>query len=199
MSKISTEMFRRLTWYRRYEAFRGNRLGVFRDVREMLLVMEAAVTFRRLPREIYQAVIDAELDCLERMYRGQDLDESLFPEGFHVMDDHGNLLGRRARERSSYPVRAEIVDGELSHRATDYRLYMKRTGDDSVLRDDRELIRVIEAAGTMKRLPAVVRNSFYQAELLWDPSSFDGRPKALEGDTYSAYVNPYVTDAEREH
>jgi hypothetical protein len=87
------------------------------------------------------------------------------------------------------------TDAELSHRATDYQSYMRRTGDESVLRDDTELIRVMEAAGTMKRLPSVVRNAFYQAELLWDYYVPAHRPKVLKG--YD-YVNPYLTDVDRE-
>jgi hypothetical protein len=193
MAKVTSELFRRLTWYRRYEEFRENGVGVFRDVREMLLLMEAAGTFKRLPKEVFTAVIDAELDWLDRL--GRDIDEDDLPsaEGHHKLDDQGYLWNLRQRERESY--RFVHTDAELSHRATDYQSYMRRTGDESVLRDDKELIRVVEAARTIKRLPSVVRNAFYQAELLWDRDAPAYRPRVLNG--YD-YVNPYLTDADRE-
>ncbi len=192
MAKVSSELFRRLTWYRRYEEFRGNGVGVFRDVREMLLLMEAAGTFKLLPIEIFTAVIDAELDWLERVGREFDAEAIPLPEGFNSIDDQGYWWSLRKRERESH--RFVHTDAELSHRATYYAGYMKRTGDESVLRDDTELIRVIEAAGTMKRLPSVVRNAFYQAELLWDRNKSSNR---LLSQGYD-YLNPYVTDADRE-
>jgi hypothetical protein len=193
MAKVSNELFRRLTWYRRYEEFRGNGVGVFRDTREMLLLMEAAGTFKRLPRDVFTAVIDAELDWLERVGREFDAEAIPLPEGFNTIDDQGYWWSLRKRERESH--RLVHTGAELSHRATDYAGYMKRTGDESVLRDDTELIRVIEASGTMKRLPSVVRNAFYQAELLWDRNKWSNRPMLFQG--YD-YVNPYITDADRE-
>ena len=193
MAQVSSELFRRLTWYLRYEEFRENGVGVFRDVREMLLLMEAAGTFKRLPRDIFTAVIDAELDWLERVGRQVDEEDLPAPEGYHKLDDQGILWNLRKRERESH--RFVHTDAELSHRATDYQSYMRRTGDESVLRDDKELIRVVEAARKMKRLPSVVRNAFYQAELLWDREAPAYRPKVLDG--YD-YVNPYLTDVELE-
>ena len=192
MAKVSNELFRRLTWYKRYEEFRGNGLGVFRDTREMLLLMEAAGTFNRLPKAIFTAVIDAEMDWLDRLGREIDEDDLPTPEGYHRLDNQGSLWNLRQRERASH--RFIHTDAEMSHRATDYQDYMRRTGDESVLRDDTELIRVMEAAGTMKRLPMVVRNAFYQAELLWDRDAPSSRPKVLQFPF--DYVNPYVTDSE---
>ena len=195
MANVSNELFRRLTWYLRYEEFRENGVGVFRDVREMLLLMEAAGTFKRLPRDVFTAVIDAELDWLERVGRLVDEEDLHAPEGYHKLDDQGILWNLRKRERASH--RFVHTDAELSHRATDYQSYMKRTGDQSVLRDDRELIGVMEAAGTMKRLPSVVRNAFYQAELLWDRDALGPRPKVVSS-SYANYVNPYLTDVDLE-
>ncbi len=194
MAKVSNDLFRRLTWYKRYEEFRGNGLGVFRDVREMLLLMEAAGTFNRLPTDVFTAVIDAELDWFERVGREFDIEEIHIPEGFSTIDDQGVWANLRERERASH--RFVHTDAELSHRATDYQDYMRRTDDKSVLRDDTELIRVMEAAGTMKRLPTVVRNAFYQAELLWDRDATSSRPKVFQFPF--DYVNPYVTGSERD-
>jgi len=196
MAKVSSELFRRLTWYRRYEAFRGSGLGFFRDVREMLLVMEAAGTFKRLPKRVFEEVIDAELHWLEIVFGGSDSERIPPPEGFSSEEDPAIWKARRQRERASYAPPVPSMDAELSHRATDYQSYMGLTGDTSVLRDNNELILVAETAGTMKRLPVLVRNAFYQAELLWDPASENRRPRALQFD-YSNYANPYLTEAER--